>query len=279
VGWSVFFTMLSIRDVVKFGLIVGLCGILADSAIAHALTWENDPFWTYWITKTFLIGTIFSLGTAWFGIGRVVGAIFSFVTALVLSIYYWTFSPIGLPNEPKWLDFNHAWVTGIPVHFAVIYLGYLTAFWLWRANRTMTKAPASAAPVNRALVTGIGAVLLMGILSSLVLGQFVGVTWFVTRILVVYPILLFFTAYVPRSGAATLGATLIASFALADYSHYLSPLRLPGQWRLFHIFDPVTVPYWLNYHELWFRQFPVYFVVMFIALWLTLSRPAAPRKE
>src|SRR5205814_1851264 len=27
-------------------------------ALGHALSWENDPYWTYWITKTFLIATV-----------------------------------------------------------------------------------------------------------------------------------------------------------------------------------------------------------------------------
>jgi hypothetical protein len=61
---------LEIGDVAKFTGAVALLAILADAAVGHALAWENDPYWTYWITKTFLIATVFGLGTAWFGIGR-----------------------------------------------------------------------------------------------------------------------------------------------------------------------------------------------------------------
>ena len=55
------------RDLATFTALVALLGILADAAVGHALLWENDPYWTYWITKTFLIATVFGLGTAWLG--------------------------------------------------------------------------------------------------------------------------------------------------------------------------------------------------------------------
>jgi hypothetical protein len=87
---------LSAADVAKFTATVALAGIFVDAAIGHGLTWENDPYWTYWVTKTFLIATIFGLGTAWFGIGPGRGAVITVVHTLVLTVYYWTFSPIGL---------------------------------------------------------------------------------------------------------------------------------------------------------------------------------------
>ena len=54
----------SLRELAKFTGAVALLAILADAAIGHALLWENDPYWTYWVTKTFLIATVFALGTA-----------------------------------------------------------------------------------------------------------------------------------------------------------------------------------------------------------------------
>jgi hypothetical protein len=124
---------LSAAEVAKFTATVALAGISVDAAIGHGLTWENDPYWTYWVTKTFLIATIFGLGTAWFGIGPDRGAVRTVVHTLVLTVYYWTFSPIGLPSVPTWLDLEHTWITtGLPIHFGVIYAGYLLTLWAWR---------------------------------------------------------------------------------------------------------------------------------------------------
>jgi hypothetical protein len=65
--------LLTGRDVAKFGVMVGFFGIFYDAVLAHGLFWENDPYWTYWITKTFLIATVFSLATAFWGIGLAQG--------------------------------------------------------------------------------------------------------------------------------------------------------------------------------------------------------------
>src|SRR5687768_197285 len=72
-----------------FTSMVALLAILSDAAIGHALLWENDPYWTYWITKTFLIATVFGLGTAWLGSGIARGAIITAVHTVVLTVYYW----------------------------------------------------------------------------------------------------------------------------------------------------------------------------------------------
>src|SRR5437764_11355059 len=106
----------------KFTAAVALLAILADATVGHALAWENDPYWTYWITKTFLIATIFGFGTAWFGIGVKQGASITVVHTVVLTVYYWSLSPIGLPGHPEWLDLEHTWVPGVPIHFGVIFL-------------------------------------------------------------------------------------------------------------------------------------------------------------
>src|SRR5215212_6113441 len=79
---------LSAAGVAKFTAAVALAAIFVDAAVGHGLTWENDPYWTYWITKTFLIATIFGLGTAWVGLGVWQGAAISVVHTLVLTVYY-----------------------------------------------------------------------------------------------------------------------------------------------------------------------------------------------
>src|SRR5215204_5254660 len=75
---------LSAADVAKLTAAVALAAIFVDAAVGHGLTWENDPYWTYWVTKTFLIATIFGLGTAWFGMGPGRGAVITAVHTLVL---------------------------------------------------------------------------------------------------------------------------------------------------------------------------------------------------
>jgi hypothetical protein len=89
------------RALARFTALVALLAILADAAVGHGLLWENDPYWTYWITKTFLIATVFGLGTAWLGVGIGRGAVLTAVHTLVLTVYYWTLSPIGLPSHPR----------------------------------------------------------------------------------------------------------------------------------------------------------------------------------
>lgn len=107
---------LTTRQVVKFAGLAAVVAMFTDAAIGHALLWENDPFWTYWATDTFLIATIFGLGTAWLGMSIARGAVLAAAQTVVLTIYYWSISPIGLPSHSEWLDLQHTWVTGIPVH-------------------------------------------------------------------------------------------------------------------------------------------------------------------
>src|SRR5918995_2173399 len=80
------------RSVVTFGAWVGIFAIFIDAAIAHGLFWENDPYWTYWVTKTFLITTVFTLGTAIFGIGLWQGLVLTAVHTLILEVYYQWFA-------------------------------------------------------------------------------------------------------------------------------------------------------------------------------------------
>ncbi|HWC33068.1 MAG TPA: hypothetical protein VG709_08075, partial [Actinomycetota bacterium] len=177
---------LSGRDVAKFTALVALLAIFSDAALGHGLTWENDPYWTYWVTKTFLIATVFGLGTAWVGIGAGRGAAITLVHTVVLTVYYWTLSPIGLPSSPVWLDLEHTWITGVPIHFAVIYLGYLAALWLWRRRGAAdVEERTDRAPFGTsALVVGLAITIAAGGIASLALTDFPGVTWFLTRVLI-----------------------------------------------------------------------------------------------
>jgi hypothetical protein len=42
---------LSAAGVAKFTTTVALAAIFIDASVGHGLTWENDPYWTYWVTK------------------------------------------------------------------------------------------------------------------------------------------------------------------------------------------------------------------------------------
>jgi hypothetical protein len=64
------------------------------------------------VTKTFLIFTVFALRTDWLGVGVGRGAVITAVHTLVVKIYYWTFSPIGLPSSPDSRDLEGTWCDG-----------------------------------------------------------------------------------------------------------------------------------------------------------------------
>lgn len=80
--------LVTLGDLTKFTGMVALFAILSDAAVGHALLWENDPYWTYWVTKTFLIATVFGLGTAWLGTGLTRGAAITAMHTIVLTVYY-----------------------------------------------------------------------------------------------------------------------------------------------------------------------------------------------
>jgi hypothetical protein len=250
----------SSRELGVFTAMVALLAILADAAVGHALLWENDPYWTYWITKTFLIATVFGLGTAWLGTGLVRGAVISFVHTIVLTVYYWTLSPIGLPSHPDWLDLEHTWITGVPVHFAVIYLGYLLALWIWR-RRPVDDAPA-ARDALAALVAGLVIVVVAGALASLAVADFPGFTWFLVRLLITVPFLIFWWAAAGRDVPAAVGGAITLAFVWGAYGHFLSPSGLPDfPLRITSEEPPPADVEWLGYRDLWLISFPIYLLV------------------
>jgi hypothetical protein len=264
----------SVRDLAKFTAAVALLAILSDAAVGHALLWENDPYWTYWITKTFLIATIFGLGTAWLGAGIARGAVITAVHTLVLTVYYWSLSPIGMPSHPEWLDLQHTWVTGLPVHFGVIYLGYLATLWLWRRRRTaVTEDENDVATVaTRALAVGAAIVLVGGLLESLAIGEFPGVTWFVVRILITVPFVLVWWAAAGRDRASAVAGAITLAFILVTYSHFLGPVGLPdSDLRLLAQDPPPATAHWLSYRDEWLVAFPITLLVAVAAL-VTASR-------
>jgi hypothetical protein len=258
----------SVSGVVKFAALAAVVAMVADALVAHAILWQNDPYWTYWVTDTFLIATIFGLGTAWFGAGVGRGAVLTAVQTLVLTVYYWMLSPIGLPNHGEWLDLQRTWVTGLPVHFSVYYLGYLTALWLWR-RRPRLEALSVDRPVasvaTRALATSLAIVAVVGGLQTLVLGEFPGLTWFVVRTVVLVPFTLLWWSVAGRDRPAAVAGGLTAAVLLATYGHYLGPVGLPDTNLRLVAQDLPPVPvHWLSYREEFLVMLPLTVLVALV---------------
>jgi hypothetical protein len=267
--------------VAKFTAFVALAAIFVDAAIGHGLAWENDPYWTYWITKTFLIATIFGLGTAWFGIGEGRGAIITLAHTLVLTVYYWTLSPIGLPAVPTWLDLEHTWITGLPIHFAVIYAGYLLALWAWRRRQTLsgTASLDPGALAWRALTFGVGIVVVAGTIAAVAIGEFPGFTWFLVRILITVPFLLVWWGLFGTEMLSSVVGGVILALMWATYSQFLGPLGVPD--TPLRILNPAPPPIsvrWLDYRELWLLSLPIYLLVAIVAMAIA-SRNEGPLRR
>jgi hypothetical protein len=244
----------TLSELVKFTGLSALLAIFYDAAVGHAMLWANDPYWTYWITDTLLMATVFGLGTAWLGIGLRQGALITVVHVLLLTIYYWSLSPIGLPSQPQWLDLEHTWITGLPVHFAVYYLGYVTALWLWRRRQSTaaTRQPGEPHPLLRsglaALLSAAAIVLLGGVLQTVIAGDFPGITWFIMRIAVACPFILAWWASAGTDKTASVAGGFLLALLLVAYGHYLSPMGLPNApIRLLFIDPPPAEVQWLSY--------------------------------
>jgi hypothetical protein len=254
----------SLAELVKFAAVAAVLAMLFDAVIGHALLWDNDPYWTYWVTDTFLILTVFSVGTALLGAGIARGAVITVVQMLVLTTYYWSLSPIGLPSDPEWLDLEHTWLTGPPVHFGVYYLGYLVALWLWRRRAAADEAVRSdvATDAVRALVTAGGIVAVVGAAQTIALDEFPGVTWFVMRIVILVPFTLGWWALAGRDRAAAVSGGLVAAILLAAYGHYLGPVGLPdADLRVLAQDPPPAEVHWLSYRDEFLVMGPIILIV------------------
>lgn len=274
------------RDLAKFTGLVALFAIFTDAAVGHALLWENDPYWTYWITKTFLIATVFGLGTAWLGMGVGRGAAITAVHTVVLTVYYWSLSPIGLPSHPEWLDLEHTWVTGLPVHFGVIYLGYLGALWLWRRRERVRPEASGSDPsqlasyAGAALAVGGGIALVGGGLVSVAIDDFPGVTWFLVRLLIAVPFVIGWWAYAGRDRVAAVAGGLTLAFVYGTYGHYLGPVGLPDlPLRIASEAPPEASAAWLSYREEWLTAFPIVVVVAVTGFLLASRRDEQQRSR
>ena len=259
-----------VSSLVKFTAAAALLAMFGDAAIAHAMLWGNDPQWTYWITDTLLMATVFGVGTAWLGVGLVRGAIITAIHMVLLTTYYWSLSPIGLPAQPEWLDLEHTWLTGIPVHFAVYYLGYVMALWLWRRRnglrRPAMRPTSLGGEAMLAVLIGAGVVAAAGLLQMLALGEFPGLTWFVVRLAVAVPFALGWRALAGTDGPAAITGGVMLGFVLTTYGHYLGPVGLPNApVRIFAENPPPAAVHWLTYREEFLIVLPISLVVSVVA--------------
>jgi hypothetical protein len=253
--------MLLAKDTLKFAILVGLAAIFFDASIAHGLFWDNDPYWTYWITKTFLITTVFLFGTAFIGIGIWQGLVLTAVHTLILEIYYQWLAPIGLPQEPEWLDFNHLWVTGIPAHYLSILAGYLLALWLWRRNypEPLPERAETGTFALYALVTAAIILVLDGIITQLVLlRDFPGITFFVQHLLIGFVFVAAWTAYAGLDRWSWIAGSLMLALVWVTYNMYLGPRGLP-----------LEPPYYSGYADLWWKSFPGAFISALLGWWIS----------
>lgn len=257
----------SLAEVVKFTALAALLAIFLDAAIAHAMLWGNDPYWTYWVTDTLLMATVFGIGTMLFGIGMGRGAIITAVHVLALTIYYWTLSPIGLPSQPEWLDLERTWITGLPIHLTVYYMGYLGALWLWGRRRGRAAAPD---PSDRslpevavaALAVAAGIVVVTGLVQALLFQEFMGLTWFVMRVAVAVPFTVAWWALAGNDGKSAVVGGITLAFLLTTYSHYLGPVGLPTEpARLWSENAPPAKVHWLSYSDSFLVMLPLTAIV------------------
>lgn len=174
------------------------------------------------------------------------------------------------------LDLQHTWVTGVPIHFAVIYLGYLVALWLWNRRGTASAGDSSSAvstTATRALLTGLGIVVVGGGLEALAIGEFPGGTWFLVRLLITVPFVLAWWAAAGDDRGAAVGGALTLGFILATYSHFLGPVGLPDpDLRVWAQNPPPATVHWLSYPQEWLVAFPITTLVALAALLLAGAR-------
>lgn len=274
-----------LSEAVKFTALASLLAIFIDAAIGHAMIWGNDPYWTYWVTDTLLMATVFGLGTMIFGIGIGRGALITAVHVTLLTIYYWSLSPIGLPSNPEWLDLEHTWITGLPVHMAVYYLGYLGAFWLW-TRRTAAGSNGAPRPERSlaqvgaaALVVSAAVVIIVGLIQTVVLNEFPGITWFVMRVAVAVPFTVAWWMLAGNGRGSALVGGIVLALLLTTYGHYLSPAGLPSNpARLFAENSPPADVHWLSYRQQFMVMLPFGAVVASFA-YLLAARWLAHRSE
>lgn len=232
---------------VPFGLLVAASAILIDAAVAHGWFWQNDPYWTYWVSKTVLVAVVFSLGAALLGRGLAAGAVTTLAHTAILETYYEWVAPITLPQEHHWVPFHDLWVVGFAAHAVTVFAGFAIARALvsWRRPAGSPQPP-TGRTVLACLLGAASAVAVDVTLSHVVmLGEPPGWTYAIQHFdLAVLFLLVWSWQHGPGRPSLPAGAFLLA-LVWTTYSMYLSALHLPG-----------PRPSYMTSVELWAAAFP-----------------------
>jgi hypothetical protein len=106
-------------------------------------------------------------------------------------------------------------------------------------------------------------VVVAGLLASLALGEFPGLTWFLVRLLITVPFLLLWWAAAGRDRVSAVAGGVTLAFVWATYGQFVGPAGLPDlPLRIFNTDPPGATVRWLDYKELWGISLPIYIVVM-----------------
>lgn len=194
------------RDVVKFGILVGLTGIFLDAAIVHSIWWENGPYWDYWLTEALLLVFVFTAGTSFFGMGVWQALLLSAVQTAILEIYY-----------------RGLWV-GVASHFLAIFSGYLFAMWAWNRSK-IRKLDESFQNAKRysalAVITSlISVVMAYFITYAFLFNHFTAFPFLLLLLAMSFIFFLFWRVYVGFDSEGMLTAALILSLILSTASIY-----------------------------------------------------------
>lgn len=140
----------------------------------------------------------------------------------------------------------------------------------------------STARGTSALLTAVAVTVVSGGLASLLVGDFPGITWFLVRLLLTVPFLLWWWAWAGRDRTAAVVGGIVLAFLWTTYSQFLGPVGLPDTpLRILDASPPPATVEWLDYRQLWLVSFPLYLVTMVGVLLVesgrgsTTVRPAA----
>ncbi len=260
----------SINKAVKFGILTAILSMFIDAGVGHGLFWQNDPFWSYWITDTMLITTIVTIGTTIIGIGLWQGALLMFIQVLTLEIYYQFLSPVGLPQVPYWLNHFEVWIEGIPIHFLVYLSGYLIALWIWFRKEKTKKENKNIIPWKISLYSITTATLIvifdLFFTQLFLLKGYPGFTFLLQRFIISTVFLLVWNSHIGVDDEGVISGTILLTLQWLTYTLYLGPLGLPKKF-----------PYFLTYNQLWTLLFPGTLLSVFVVL--LIMKRFKPKEE
>ena len=246
------FMYLSDRHALQFGFLASISALLMLAVLAHGLWWENDPFWTYWVTQWLLLAASFIVGTIFMGVGVREGVILTCIQGVIHALYYTFLRPMGLPLEPWYAAFRDLWTSGFVTHSLAVLSGYLIALWIWwRKTRrfaglaAVEKKELSKCITFSLLSSGLIAVVDAFITQGVLARNFFGFAFLIERFLLLFLFIAFWDYYVGFDHKGILTGSLIANILMVGWAMYGGPRTLSdGRFE------------YLDYSTLWFVLLP-----------------------